>query len=308
MRAWSPPRCRKLRLRERVSAEDEAVAAPRPRLLAIRDGGAGDRGLARADSPPGEDRGPTHGFRDEALRKETLVLAASVITSLSVIWVATYSILGLYWSAAIPFAYQVVSIANLAAFARTKRYRLFRACELALSRVLPFVLQLSLGGFLPSSGVVLWSFTAPLGALLFSGRREAVRWFAAFVLVIALSAMLDPLVANETARIPRGLGIAFFALNTWRRPPLDTETSEPTGTTPGAFASWANWPCPRETAEAPSRRFAPRSACSMPLRPLVPKLTFANRSGGGFSREARVAEPNQDLQMLPLWLRGGRTY
>jgi hypothetical protein len=43
--------------------------------------------------------------RDEALRKETLVLAASVITALAVVWVATYWALGLYWSAAIPFAY-----------------------------------------------------------------------------------------------------------------------------------------------------------------------------------------------------------
>jgi class 3 adenylate cyclase len=151
--------------------------------------------------------------RDEALRKETLVLAASVETALAVVWVATYSALGLYWSAAIPFAYQVVSIISLAVFAKTKRYRFFRARVLALSLVLPFVLQLSLGGFLPSSGVVLWSFTAPLGALLFSGRREAARWFAAFLLIIALSAALDPLLANKTAEIPQGIVIAFFALN-----------------------------------------------------------------------------------------------
>ena len=93
--------------------------------------------------------------RDEALRKETLVLAASVITTLAVVWVATYWALGLYWSAVIPFTYQVISIISLAVFAKTKRYRFFRVRELSLSLVLPFVLQLSLGGFLPSSGVIL---------------------------------------------------------------------------------------------------------------------------------------------------------
>ena len=41
---------------------------------------------------------------EEALRKETLVLAASVMTALAVVWVLVYSILGLYWPAAIPFA------------------------------------------------------------------------------------------------------------------------------------------------------------------------------------------------------------
>jgi len=150
---------------------------------------------------------------EEALRKETLVLAASVMTALAVVWVLVYSILGLYWPAAIPFAFQVTSVLNIARFARTKRYRFFRARQLALSLVLPFLLQLSLGGFVPSSGVVLWSFTAPLGALLFSGRREASRWFGAFVVVIGLSAALDPFLANKTAEIPRGLVIAFFALN-----------------------------------------------------------------------------------------------
>jgi class 3 adenylate cyclase len=150
--------------------------------------------------------------RDEALRKETLVLAAATITTLAVVWVATYWALGLHASAAIPFAYQVISVVSLIVFARTKRYRFFRASELGLSLVLPFALQLSLGGFIPSSGVVLWSFTAPLGALLFSGRRAAIRWFVAFLALIALSAALDPLLTND-ASIPSALVVLFFALN-----------------------------------------------------------------------------------------------
>jgi guanylate cyclase len=148
---------------------------------------------------------------DEALRKETLVLFASVITVLSFVWVGTYAALGLYVSAAIPLAYQLSSVLNLAVFARRKRYRFFRAWTLALALVLPFLLQLSLGGFIPSSAVVLWSFTAPLGALLFSGREEAARWFAAFVGVIVLSAALDPQLTS--ADIPHWIVIAFFALN-----------------------------------------------------------------------------------------------
>src|SRR5438034_8225744 len=99
--------------------------------------------------------------REEALRKETLVLSSSVITGLAVVWVVSYSVLGLYLAAVIPFVYQVSSVVNLILFARTKRYRFFRASELGLSLALPFALQLSLGGFVPSSGVVLWSFTAP---------------------------------------------------------------------------------------------------------------------------------------------------
>jgi adenylate cyclase len=148
---------------------------------------------------------------DEALRKETLVLSSAVITALAVVWVVSYSVLGLYLAAAIPFTYQVSSVVNLYLFARTKRYRFFRASELGLSLALPFALQLSLGGFLPSSGIVLWSFTAPLGALLFSGRRSAIRWFVAFVILVGLSAALDPLL--EAADIPTPIALVFFALN-----------------------------------------------------------------------------------------------
>ncbi|MDP9343916.1 MAG: adenylate/guanylate cyclase domain-containing protein [Actinomycetota bacterium] len=151
--------------------------------------------------------------REEALRKETLVLSAAVITALAVVWVGTYWALGLYLSAIIPFAYQVVSVVNLVVLARTKRYRFFRASELALSLMLPFLLQLSLGGFVASSGVVLWSFTAPLGALLFSGRKEAARWFAAFLAVVALCVALDPFLVNKTGEIPHWIRISFFALN-----------------------------------------------------------------------------------------------
>jgi adenylate cyclase len=151
--------------------------------------------------------------RDQALRKETLVLSAAVITGLAVVWVATYWALGLHVAAVIPFVYQVVSIINLALLAKTKRYRFFRACELAMSLVLPFVLQLSLGGFVASSGVVLWSFTAPLGALLFSGRRAAVKWFGAFLGIIAISAIVDPFLGNKTGEIPHWIVISFFALN-----------------------------------------------------------------------------------------------
>ena len=151
--------------------------------------------------------------REEALRKETLVLSASLITALATVWVVTYSALGLYVAAAIPLTYQVVSVINLVVFAKTKRYRFFRTCELGLSLALPFILQLSLGGFVPSSGVVLWSFTAPLGALLFSGRREAIRWFGAFLGLVALMGVLDPVLANKTAAIPPSVIILFFVLN-----------------------------------------------------------------------------------------------
>jgi hypothetical protein len=58
---------------------------------------------------------------EDAIRKETLVLSAMVITWLAVVWVVADSVLGLCLAAAIPFTYQVVSVVNLILLAKTKR-------------------------------------------------------------------------------------------------------------------------------------------------------------------------------------------
>jgi adenylate cyclase len=147
------------------------------------------------------------------VRKAVLVLSSTLMASLAFVWVATYAALGLWVSAAIPFAYQVASAVSIYTFARTRRYRLFRTSQLWMSLLLPFALQWSLGGFISSSGVSLWAITSPLGALLFVGGRQSVPWFAAFVGLVAVSAGIDPTLATGAPDIPNGVVVAFFALN-----------------------------------------------------------------------------------------------
>ena len=146
-------------------------------------------------------------------QKITLTLAAASVTSLAVIWVGTYFLLGLPVSAAIPFAYQVASIASLIAFARTKDYRLFRVSQLALIILLPFLLQWNLGGYVASSAVSLWALTGVFGALFFYDTRKAVPAFVAFVALTVVSGLAEPMLSTNAAAIPTGLRIAFFVLN-----------------------------------------------------------------------------------------------
>ena len=136
-----------------------------------------------------------------------------MMASLSCVWVATYAALGLWVSAAIPFAYQLASALSIWVFARTRRYLLFRRSQLWLSLMLPFVLQWSLGGFRTASAVCLWGFTAPVGALLFVGARPAVRWFVAFAGLLVISGVIDPFLAARAPDIPTGVVVTFFVLN-----------------------------------------------------------------------------------------------
>jgi len=146
-------------------------------------------------------------------RKVTLTVAAMTVTVLSVVWVATYLALGLPGPAVIPFAYQVASVGSIAVFSRTKDFRPFRVSQLALILLLPFLLQLSLGGYVASSAVILWSLVGALGALFFAGWREAVRWFIAFIALTLVAGLLEPIASTHPAPVPVSVQTAFFVLN-----------------------------------------------------------------------------------------------
>ncbi|MGZ8571740.1 MAG: adenylate/guanylate cyclase domain-containing protein, partial [Actinomycetota bacterium] len=148
---------------------------------------------------------------DERLRRSTLVLSTCLVCVLTPLWIATYFALGLPIPALIPLGYLTVSIAGLSLFARTRRYTPFRTIQLALTLVLPFVLQWSLGGFVASSVVSLWALAAVLGALMFSGTREAVPWFVGYILLLGVSTVLEPIL--EPVVMPDAVRVAFFAAN-----------------------------------------------------------------------------------------------
>jgi guanylate cyclase len=150
---------------------------------------------------------------EERLRKSALVLSSLLITALSCVWISTYAALGLWISALIPFAYQVATLVGLAVLARTKRYTIFRASQVSMWLMLPFLLQWSLGGFVESGVVALWAFTAPLGALVFYGPRGATAWFVAYLALVAVSAAVDSVLPEPANDIPSSLVVTFLALN-----------------------------------------------------------------------------------------------
>jgi adenylate cyclase len=150
---------------------------------------------------------------DVRVQKVTLTVAAVMVTVLSVFWVVTYWALGLPGSAAIPFAYQVISIVTLIVFARTKDYRFFRFSQVVLIILLPFLLQWSLGGYVASSAVSLWALEGAFGAMFFFTAAAAVPWFVLFLGLTVASGLAEPWVSQHAAVIPAPLVTAFFVLN-----------------------------------------------------------------------------------------------
>jgi guanylate cyclase len=76
----------------------------------------------------------------------------------------------------------------------------------------PTLSMILLGGFLASGGVGLWGILAPLGALVFSGFRPAIYWYAAFVVVFIGSGIVGEIVGPQTA-VPVWFTSTMLALN-----------------------------------------------------------------------------------------------
>jgi class 3 adenylate cyclase len=149
---------------------------------------------------------------DERLRRSLLVAFALLISVLAIFWGLMYIAFGEPLAGAIPLTYTVLSLMSVVAFTLTRRYDAFRFIQLSLMLVLPFALMVVLGGFVPSSVVAAWAFVAPLGALAFASPREALRWFAAYlVLVIVVGAIGGAI--RSTNNLPPALVLAMFILN-----------------------------------------------------------------------------------------------
>ncbi|HEY8759038.1 MAG TPA: adenylate/guanylate cyclase domain-containing protein [Candidatus Limnocylindria bacterium] len=149
---------------------------------------------------------------DVRLRKALLVAIALLVAALAVFWGVLYVAFGEPLGGAIPLTYTVISLGSVVVFAITRRFDWFRLTQLTAMLVLPFVLMVVLGGFVPSSVVVAWAFVAPLGALAFATPREAVRWFIAYIALVFLTGFLGGSL-RSTNNLPPGVVLALFVLN-----------------------------------------------------------------------------------------------
>ena len=162
--------------------------------------------LAAIGYAPGDDA-------DTRLRKATLTLTSATIAVLASAWTLTYLALDRPAAAAIPLLYQASAVASLVVLARTKRDGAVAIVNVVLILLLPVFLQWTLGGFVGSGAVIVWSFLAPLGALVFLPLRYAALVFAAFAVVVILSGLLDGWLAASGEPLPEPVARLFFVLD-----------------------------------------------------------------------------------------------
>ena len=149
----------------------------------------------------------------EKVTKEVFVIITVGAAVAGVAWTAMYLALGRPWSALIPLIISVAAVPTFARFVATKRLRLLPVPFLGLGILLPLLLQLSLGGYVHGSAVVMWAFMAPLFSLLLRPARETWIWLAVFFGDLVLAAILDSTAINSVKPLSSTAILVLFALN-----------------------------------------------------------------------------------------------
>ena len=148
------------------------------------------------------------------LRKSTMLLLAFLFALAGLVWGVLYFMSGLMTPGIIPFGYGVFSLLSIVHFVIWKNYNYFRFSQILFILLLPFFLQMTLGGYVPSSAVIIWSLISPLGALIFCELKNAIYWFIAYLGLVFLAYCIDdilPAYANVT--ISNNLISLMFLLN-----------------------------------------------------------------------------------------------
>lgn len=150
---------------------------------------------------------------DLKIQKSTIVRASVLFVPTGALWGAMYLALGERIAGLIPLGFAAVSLVSVIAFGLTRRYRPFRTSQLVLTLVLPVLLMPTLGGFVNSGAVVLWSLVSPLGALVFDEPRRARYWLLAYLALVVVSGLIQQTVRTEHEAEPQLVVTIFFVMN-----------------------------------------------------------------------------------------------
>ncbi len=152
---------------------------------------------------------------DLKVRKSVLVFAMGLMTAAPMCWLALYWFMGQQLSATLPLAYQLISVGTFLVYVWTRNFAFFQYAQLCLFLFFPFIVQLSIGGFISASGVVLCGILAPVVAVPVLGARASLPWFIGLIALLAISGYVDFELAGplKPTLVPLRTSAVFFMLN-----------------------------------------------------------------------------------------------
>jgi len=152
--------------------------------------------------------------QEEKRQHVFLIYIAGLMSTGGILWGSICLYSGLPYQAMIPFGYGIITCINLSYLYFTKNFNSAQAIQLFISLILPFLFHLSLGGFIASGAMVIWSITAILGAFTFKRNYTIIFWFILYLLLLVISGLVDEyIVSLKLVEVPTHISILFFTIN-----------------------------------------------------------------------------------------------
>jgi PAS domain S-box-containing protein/diguanylate cyclase (GGDEF)-like protein len=116
-----------------------------------------------------------------------------------------------FTSASISLVYILISLISLFYYRISLNLLFVIRLQMTMVLLFPFLMMWNLGGFDNGSNIIIWSFMAPIMALLYTEKRESLYWFFAFLILLFISLPLEHrLPSNEMSH---NLKEVLFFLN-----------------------------------------------------------------------------------------------
>ena len=137
-------------------------------------------------------------------KKVALTLLQFYVFLPALIWSIIYLSLDNFIASLVPVSYILISIFSTFILYKTKNFVFFETTQLLLILLLPFILMWLLGGFYAGSFVLIWSFYAPVAAVMYSEKvKHGVKWFVLFLLLVFISMLFDDFfMTNIQSQLP----------------------------------------------------------------------------------------------------------
>ena len=130
-----------------------------------------------------------------------------------ILWGVICTVYDLHFQSIIPYSYTVLTVLNMSFFALTKKFKPVRFIQVLMSLLLPFLFQWSLGGFVASGGVMVWSMLALVGSFTFQQSSLSLRWLIVYLAFTIVTGFIDPYVRPLGINLSPNVVAAFFVIN-----------------------------------------------------------------------------------------------
>ncbi|MBS1537844.1 MAG: GHKL domain-containing protein [Bacteroidetes bacterium] len=125
------------------------------------------------------------------LRKQFMIYQGLGMSLGGILWGSLLVFFGYSFPSITPYGYVVLTSINFYIFYRTKNFAFASNFQTVISMFLPFILQWTLGGFVVSGGVMLWSILALYVSISYQNLKSSILWLVVYIALIGVSFWFD---------------------------------------------------------------------------------------------------------------------